>query len=321
LEIVGVATGDEVLIPTISFASPAAATVHLGAKPVFVDCRPDTLNINPDDLEERITPRTKAIVPVHHGGQPCDMDRIVQIARAHELSVIDDAAHALPARYRDRTVGTLADLTCFSFYATKTITTGEGGMITTAHERLAERARLLRLHGIDRDSWRRHASGGSWDYEIVAAGHKFNMTDVAAALGIEQLSRCEELRRERERCADFYNRAFADVPEIGTPTVLADVQHAWHLYVIQLELGELTIDRAEFIRELDQAGVGTSVHFIPLHTQPYYRDTFGYSASDLPDACRVYERIVSLPIYPKLGTEQLAYVVDTVRRVVSDHHA
>lgn len=321
MEVVGVAPGDEVLMPTISFVSTAEGAAHLGARPVFVDCRPDTLNLDPLSLEEKITSRSRAIVPVHYGGQPCDMDRVLEIARAHGLAVIDDAAHAHPARFQDRAVGTLADLTCFSFYATKTLTTGEGGMVTTARDDFARRVRLLMQHGIDRDAWLRHDSDRPWYYEITALGHKFNMTDVAAALGIEQLARSEALWRGRARCAHFYDEAFADVREIAVPTRLPDRTNAWHLYVIQLRLERLAIDRAAFIRELGRQGIGASVHFIPLHTQPYFRDTFGYSEKDLPVAYQAYQRIVSLPIYPSLSDEDLAYVADTVRRIVSTHRA
>jgi perosamine synthetase len=318
LDAVGVAGGDEVLVPSMTFAATAEVVVHLGARPILVDCCAHTLNIDLADLESKITAKTKAVVPVHYGGQPCDMDRILELARTHNLRVVEDAAHALPAWYGDRTVGTIGDVTCFSFYANKTITTGEGGMITTDDDELAERMRIMSLHGISKDSWKRFSAEGSWYYEILAPGYKYNMTDIAASLGIHQLARCDEFWEARRRCAELYDAAFADVPEIRTPSVELNVQHAWHLYVIQLELDQLSIDRNTFIEKLNEAGIGTSVHYLPLHMHPYYRETFGYSPEDLPVAKAVYERIISLPIYPRLSEEDVEYVAETVKRIVEE---
>ena len=209
LEAAGIKTGDEVLVPTMTFAATAEVVVQLGARPILVDCSPDTLNIDPAALERAVSPRCKAVVPVHYAGHPCDMDAIAEIAAAHNLVVVEDAAHALPARWRGRTVGTIGDLTCFSFYATKTITTGEGGMITTANPEWAERMRIMSLHGISKDAWKRYTAEGSWRYEIIAPGYKYNMTDMAAALGISQLSRCEDFLRARLRCKGLYDKGFA----------------------------------------------------------------------------------------------------------------
>ena len=319
LEAIGLAPGDEVLVPTLTFASTAEVVVHLGGKPVLVDCLPGTLNIDPDQMEAKITPRTKAVIPVHYGGQPCDMDRICQLAQDRGLWVIEDAAHALPARYGDRLAGTLGDIACFSFYANKTITTGEGGMITTDHDELAERIRIMRLHGISKDAWKRFSAEGSWYYEIHAPGYKFNMTDMAAALGIHQLARCDEFWERRQRCAQTYNRILADCPAVQTPTVELSLQHAWHLYVIQLESDRLTIDRGEFIKRLNAAGVGTSVHYLPLHMHPYYRESFGYRPEDLPVAAAAYDRIVSLPIYPSMTDSEIEYVAETVLRIAAEN--
>jgi perosamine synthetase len=293
--------------------------IHLGATPVLVDCHPATLNIDPDQLEGKITSRTKAVIPVHYGGQPCDMDRILRIARRHGLRVIEDAAHALPARYHGRTVGTIGDITCFSFYANKTITTGEGGMITTDQDDLAERVRIMSLHGISKDAWKRFGAEGSWYYEILAPGYKFNMTDIAASLGTEQLARCQQLWERRQWCSQLYDAAFRNLPEITGPHRDGNVQHAWHLYVVQLELDRLRIDRAQFIRELNQAGVGTSVHYLPLHMHPYYRESFGYRPEDLPVARSIYPRIISLPIHPRMNQTDVEYVVETVQRIVAEH--
>ena len=318
LEAVGVARGDEVIVPTWTFAATAEVVVYLGAVPVLVDVDPQTLNISPVAAEAAITERTRAIIPVHYAGQPCDMDAIRKIAQAHGLVVIEDAAHALPARWRGQTVGSLSDLTCFSFYATKTITTGEGGMVTAKREELAERIRMMSLHGIRNDAWKRDAVQRSWYYEILNAGFKYNLTDLAATLGIEQLKKCTAFWQVRERYARLYDAGFAHPPGIERPRVLPQVQHAWHLYPILLDLGRLRIGRAEFIEALRRAGIGTSVHFIPLHLHPYYRERFGYQPGDFPSATRAYERIISLPIYPKMSEADVQRVIEAVRTVAED---
>ncbi|HXH08788.1 MAG TPA: DegT/DnrJ/EryC1/StrS family aminotransferase [Alphaproteobacteria bacterium] len=319
LDAVGVREGDEVLVPTMTFAASAEVVLYSKAKPVLVDCRGDTMNIDPDQIEKAITDKTKAIMPVHIGGQPCDMDRILEIARVYHLKVIEDAAHALPARYRGSMVGTIGDITCFSFYATKTITTGEGGMATTEQPEWAERMRMMSLHGISRDAWKRYTAEGSWYYEILYPGYKYNLTDVAAALGIQQLKKCDRFWEQRQRCAAWYNEGLKDVPEIDVPYVAPGVQHAWHLYVIQLNLERLRINRHQFFARLRQENIGASVHFIPLHLHPYYRDTFGYRPADFPTASAVFERIISLPIYPKLTAADVQRVIDTVRALVQQH--
>ncbi|WP_339909742.1 DegT/DnrJ/EryC1/StrS family aminotransferase [Symmachiella dynata] len=321
LEALGIGPGDEVIVPTLTFASTAEVVVHLGATPVLADCRPDTLNIDPASIAAKITPKTKAIIPVHYAGQPCDMDAIHAVAQEHKLPVVEDAAHAIPARYGERTVGTISDITCFSFYANKTITTGEGGMVTTDSDDLAARMRIMSLHGISKDAWKRFSAEGSWYYEITAAGFKHNMTDVAASIGLHQLRRCDEFWEGRTRCAEFYNRAFADVPEVQTLTVDPQNQTSWHLYVIQLHLDKLTIDRGEFINRLNAAGVGTSVHYMPLHMHPYYHETHGYQVDDLPVAKSAFERMLSLPIYPRLSDDELKYVADTVQAIVAETRA
>jgi dTDP-4-amino-4,6-dideoxygalactose transaminase len=315
LDAVGVKEGDEVIVPTMTFAATAEVVLYLKAKPVLVDCQPDTLNLDPNQIEKVLTPKTKAIIPVHIAGQPCDMGRILEIARNDDLKVIEDAAHALPARYQGHMIGTVGDITCFSFYATKTITTGEGGMATTENPEWSERMRVMSLHGISRDAWKRYTAEGSWYYEILYPGYKYNLTDVAAALGIQQLKKCEHFWNLRQRCVQWYNEGFKDVPEITAPYVAADVQHAWHLYVIQLNLEQLRISRNEFIDQLRAANIGTSVHFIPLHLHPYYRDTFGYRPQDCPSASAVFERIISLPLYPKMTEAEVQRVIEAVRTI------
>lgn len=316
LEAIGLREGDEVIVPTMTFTATAEVVTYFKARPVLVDCLPETFNIDPDGIERAITPRTKAIIPVHFAGYPCEMDRIMDVARRHNLRVIDDAAHALPARYRGRMVGTIADLTCFSFYATKTITTGEGGMVTTDNPEWASRVRMMALHGLSRDAWKRYTAEGSWYYEVVSPGYKYNLTDIAAALGISQLQKSERFWKLRERYAGLYDEGFADHPEIIRPRVDPQVQHAWHLYVVQLDLARLRISRNAFIEELQQANIGSSVHFIPLHMHPYYRDAWSYVPSQFPVASSLYERIVSLPLYPKMTEEDIHRVIAVVQHLI-----
>ena len=319
LAAIGIQRGDEVILPTMTFGATAEVVLYFGAKPVLVDCDPDTLNMAPDGLEAAFNSKTKAIIPVHFGGQPCDMERILRFAREHDLRVVEDAAHALPAYYRGRPIGGIGDITCFSFYATKTITTGEGGMATTANPGWADKMRMLSLHGISHDAWNRYSAEGSWYYEILCPGYKYNLTDIAASLGVEQLKKCNAFFESRRRIAAAYHEGFADLPEIKTPVCKPDVQHAWHLYVIQLELERLSINRRDFIEALRQKNIGTSVHFIPLHLHPYYRNTFGYRPGDFANASAVFEHIISLPIYPKMTESDVNDVVEAVRSIVEEY--
>jgi perosamine synthetase len=319
LEAAGVREGDEVLVPTMTFAATAEVVTYFKARPVLIDCVPDTLNLDTHRLEEVITDKTKAIIPVHFAGHPCEMDQVLSIARAHGLRVIEDAAHALPARYNGKMVGSIAESTCFSFYATKNITTGEGGMVTTDNEDYAARVRMMSLHGLSRDAWNRYSAEGSWYYEILSPGFKYNLTDIAAALGLAQLKKCDRFWKARERYAALYHEGFRDVPEIIRPQAASHVQHAWHLYVIQLDLDRLKISRNEFISRLQQAGVGCSVHFIPLHLHPYYRDMFGYRPTDLPVASMVFQRVLSLPLYSKMTEADVMRVIDVVRTLVKEN--
>ena len=317
LDAIGIKEGDEVLVPAMTFAATAEVVIYFKARPVLVDCRQHNFNIDPDQIEKAITARTKAIVPVHFAGQPCDMTRILQIAKRYNLRVIEDAAHALPARTDGRLVGTIGDITCFSFYATKTITTGEGGMATTENPEWADRMRIMTLHGISKDAWKRYSSEGSWYYEILAPGFKYNLTDIGAAIGIEQLTKCDKFWEARSRIAKAYNEGLSHLRAIKTPWCDPGVQHAWHLYVIQLQLERLNITRNDFISELKEQNIGTSVHFIPLHLHPYYRDTFGYKPEDYPNANAVFQRSISLPIYPKMNAgdvERTIYAVTHIAR-------
>jgi perosamine synthetase len=275
--------------------------------------------MDPQDAARRITPRTKAIIPVHFAGQPCDMEEIARLAQSHNLHVIEDAAHSLPASYRGKRVGTMSAMTAFSFYATKTLATGEGGMITTDDDAFAAHVRRLRLHGISRDAWKRYTNEGTWYYEVEEAGYKYNFTDLQAALGLVQLAKCDKLNESRRRIAERYSRAFANVAGLEAPRVLEDRTSAWHLYVLRLHPERLSISRDKFIDALRERGIGVSVHFIPLHLHPFYRSAYGYKPGDLPSAEREYQRCLSLPLFPTMTNEEIERVIDAVTDITSDH--
>lgn len=307
--------GDEVITTPMTFCSSVNVIEHVGARPVLADIEPDTLTIDPVRVAEAITPRTRAIMPVHYAGHPADMTPLLELARQHGLYLVEDAAHALPATYREQRIGTIGDLTAFSFYATKNLTTAEGGMLTGAPE-LIERARLLSLHGMSRDAWKRYDANGSWYYEVVEAGWKYNMTDIQAAIGLVQLQRLETMQRRRREIVARYNAAFGQLDALQTPTERSDAESAWHLYVLRLNLDRLSIDRARFIEELKARNIGTSVHFIPIHLHPYYRDKYGFQPEDFPVAYREYQRLLSLPLHPGLSDADVDDVIAAVRDVV-----
>jgi len=322
LEAIGIERGDEVITTPMTFAATAEVIRYFGARPVFVDIDPLTMNMDPNGLEEAIKAgigggRLKAVMPVHYAGLPCDMDRIYALAGEYGLRVVEDAAHAFPAYYRDRIIGSTGDLACFSFYATKNITTGEGGMVTTDNDEWAERIRVMSLHGISRDAWKRYTSEGNWYYEIVAPGYKYNLTDIASALGLAQLGKAMQLWERRGEIAGAYNEAFRDIPGIVLPPMPREegTRHSWHLYVIRLDPERLATSRDDFIEALKYRGIGTSVHFIPLHIHPYYRDTYGYGPGDFPRAYEAYTKMLSLPIYPKMTDEDVRRVIEAVREI------
>lgn len=307
LKAVGLEAGDEVILPTNTFISTAEVVTYFGAVPVLCDIEEDTHNMAVSGLEKLITPRTRAIIPVHFAGQPCDMDEILDIARRRGIPVIEDAAHALPSEYKGRIVGTIGDMTCFSFYATKTLAMGEGGMVVTANEDYAGRVRVNRSHGISRDAWDRYTMKGSWYYEVVDNGYKYNTTDINAGLGLAQLRRLDAMNDARARIAAVYDHALGGSRAI-TPVVRPDRTTCRHLYVIK------TANRDELNEKLKQDGIGTSVHFIPVHKHPYYRKTYGYRDESFPAANRVFERSLSLPIYPDMAAEQVEHVWRSVLR-------
>jgi dTDP-4-amino-4,6-dideoxygalactose transaminase len=316
LEAIGLRSSDEVITTPYTFAATSEVVRYFGARPVFVDVDPLTLNINTNLIESAVTPRTKAILPVHMAGLPVKMPAIHEIAAKHNLRVIEDAAHAFPAKFGAATVGSMSDFTCFSFYATKTITTGEGGMICTNNEAWAERCHIMSLHGISRNAWNRYASEGSWAYDILAPGFKYNMTDIAASIGLVQLKKAARMHARRMEIAERYNRAFDEVPELQVPANLAYCRHAWHLYMLRLNLGQLRIDRSRFVEELKKRNIGVSVHFIPLHLHPYYRDTYGYKPEDFPIAYQEYMREISLPIYSRMSDQDVDDVIGAVLEIV-----
>jgi len=322
LEAIGIGPGDLVATTPYTFTATAEVIRYLGADPLFVDIDPATFNIDVGQLattlaDPQYAGRIKAIIPVHFAGLACDMVRIGQLAAQHGVPVIEDAAHALPTTFGGRLIGSFSKATVFSFYATKTITTGEGGMVTTDDDALAARIKTMRLHGINRDVWDRYTSTKpSWYYEVVAPGFKYNLTDIAAALGIHQLAKAESFRARRAEIGAQFDAAFRDLPLTLPPHAPAGDLHAWHLYVLRLDLDRLQIDRDTFIEQMAARGIGTSVHFIPLHLQPYWRDRYGLQPQNFPAADATFRRAVSLPIYPGMSDGDVARVIAAVRAIV-----
>lgn len=295
-------------MPTNTFVATAEVVTYFDAVPVLCDIEEDTHNIDVSKIEALITEKTRAIIPVHFAGQPCDMDEIYEIAQKYGLKVIEDAAHAIPSSYKGVKIGNLAksDVTCFSFYATKTLSTGEGGMATTNNAAYAKNMRINRLHGISRDAWDRYTTKGAWYYEIVDNGCKYNTTDINAAIGIVQLKKQEILHKKRIKIAQMYNAAFKENKNITIPYVKDDRESSWHLYVIKIA------NRDEVIKQLQEQGVGCSVHFIPIHKHPYYKQRYHYDDAMYPAANSVFERSLSLPIYPDMADEEITYVIQKV---------
>lgn len=318
LAALGVGPGDEVITTAMTFCSTVHVIEHVGARPVLVDVDEDTLCIEPAKVEAAVGPKTKGILPVHLYGHPCEMDTVIAIASRHGLFVLEDAAHALPARYRGRMVGTIGTATAFSFYATKNITTAEGGMLTGARD-LIDRASIWSLHGMSRDSHKRYAAEGSWYYEVVLPGFKCNMTDLQASLGLQQLKKLPRFQKRRRKVVERYNEAFSELPELQVPGEQAGVESAWHLYALRLNLECLKIDRNQFIEEMKARNIGTSVHFIPVHLHPYYRDKYAFRPDDFPVAYRNYLRLVSLPLYPRLSDGDVDDVIAAVTDIVQRH--
>jgi dTDP-4-amino-4,6-dideoxygalactose transaminase len=325
----GIGPGDAVITTPMTFCSGVNVIEHVGARPILVDVEPDTLNIDAAKVEEalkrlskeRAAIHAKAILPVHLYGHPCDVEALLQIAEEYGLDVIEDAAHALPAKYKGRMIGApvgaskVRVLSCYSFYATKNLTTGEGGMLTGPPE-LVEEARIWGLHGMSRDAWKRYSSEGSWYYEVVRAGFKCNMTDMQAAIGLHQLKKLEGFHARRREIVGRYNESFSPLEQFQTPVERPEVEHAWHLYALRLNSERFQLSRSRFIEELKARNIGASVHFIPIHLHPYYQNKYAYKPEDFPVAYQEYQRLVSLPLSPRMDDGDVADVIEAVRDIV-----
>ncbi|MCI1956613.1 MAG: DegT/DnrJ/EryC1/StrS aminotransferase family protein [Oscillospiraceae bacterium] len=317
----GIGAGDEVITTPITFASTANTIIHVGAKPVFADIDYRTGCIDPDEIEKKITPKTRAVVPVHYSGQVCDLDRIYDIADRHGLFVSEDAAHALESYYKGKRIGCRPKGTVsYSFYATKNLTTGEGGMLVTDDDEIDAKARIWAGQGMNHNAWNRYAKGGTWRYDVCEPGFKYNMFDIQAALGLVQLSRMKDMQARRRKIAEKYQREFAKIDAVEPPYVPDYATHSWHLYVIRIVPELLTIDRDKFITELNERNVGTSVHFIPVTDMSAYTSRYGFRPGDFPNAEKHFERIISLPLYPTLSDEESDYIIDAVRDIVEKYH-
>jgi dTDP-4-amino-4,6-dideoxygalactose transaminase len=334
LTTLGVGRGDAVIASPMTFCSGVHVIEQVGARPVLVDIEPDTLNLDTAKVAEQVekmrhgsedNSRVKAILPVHLYGHPCEIDQLLDVAREHKLALVEDAAHSLPAKYKGRTVGSrptsqVPVLTCFSFYATKNLTTAEGGMLTADPDTI-ERARVWSLHGMSRDAWNRYGSEGSWFYEVSCPGFKYNMTDIQAAIGLQQLRKLPQLYARRQLIAQRYNHAFSNFEELQLPTERAGVEHAWHLYVLRLNLQQIGISRNQFIEKLRKRNIASSVHFIPVHLHRYYRDKYSYSPESFPIAYREYRRMISLPLYPQMCDQDVDDVIEAVYDTVKKERA
>jgi dTDP-4-amino-4,6-dideoxygalactose transaminase len=328
LEAISLKAGQSVIVPTMTFAATAEVVRYLGARPILADCRVEDFNLDVSDAERRIQSAlaagqsVAAIMPVHYGGQIGDVVGVTALARRYHLKIIEDAAHCCPASFREteaapwQSVGTGADISCYSFYANKTITTGEGGMACTNNAQYADRMRMMSLHGISRDAWKRYTGEGSWYYEIIAPGFKYNMTDIAAAIGIQQLRKADLFHQRRKNIVGQYHELLNPIEEIILPKAQPNRDHSWHLFAIRLKLDRLQIDRAQFITELRQRGVSVSVHWMPLHMHPYYRETYGFAPQDLPTAASLYPEIITLPLYPDMSEGNVLQICDAIKDIV-----
>ena len=336
LEAAGLKAGEIALTVPLTFASTAEVVRYFNADPEFIDVKAPEGTMDPKLLQEYLEnkcdmvdgacikkdsgKRVRAILPVHLGGLACEMDELGELAKKYNLHVVEDAAHSFPTKYKGQIIGGFSKATVFSFYATKTITTGEGGMITTDDDEIAERMRIMRLHGISKDAWKRYTAEGSWFYEVIEPGFKYNMTDIAAAIGIHQLDKAEWMRDVRESYAQLYNEAFKNCEALELPSLGKNTtQHAWHLYTLRIRPEKLKITRAEIIEKLKELGIGTSVHFIPMHLHPYYRKRYGYKNGDYPVSENLYERTISLPIYPRMKKSDVERVISAVLEIVSEN--
>ena len=313
---IGIKPGDEVIVPAMTFASTANAVIHAGGVPVFADCEKDTMNIDPDDIERKITLRTKAIIPVHFAGRACNMDAITDIAQRHRLRVVEDCAHAIETEYHGRKAGTFGEIGCFSFYVTKNIVTGEGGMVITNNEDFANKIKILALHGMSKDAWKRFSDDGYKHYQVVCAGFKYNMMDIQAAIGIHQLQRVDRYWKRRREIWNRYNEAFKNLPVFTPAPIEPNTKHAHHLYALLLDINRLKITRDQFLDEMMKRNIGVGVHYIALHLHPYYQETFGYKRGDFSNAEWISDRTVSIPLSAKLTDEDIEDVTEVVVEII-----
>ncbi len=317
LEAMGLKEGDEVIVPSFTFTASAEIVCYFKAKPVIVDVDKDSFNISPEEIEKNISDKTKAIIPVHYGGNPCNMDEIVELSKLYNLRIIEDAAHSLPAKYKGKTIGTIGDVTCFSFYVTKTLAAGEGGMICTDNEEIAQRCSIMRLHGINSDAWKRYSDEGSWYYEVIAPGYKYNFTDIQASLGLAQLKKIDLMHAERKNIFEKYNSLFAENTLIKLYKYEEEVEPSYHLYPVLLQTESLTVTRSKIIEELKNLGIGTSVHFIPLYRHPYYRETLNLDVKNYPVSEYIFPRIITLPIWPGMTDAQIERVANSLNMLTN----
>ena len=317
LKALGIGPGDEVITTPYTFVATINVILHCGATPVLADVRRDDFNIDPARIAAAITPRTRAIIPVHFAGRPCDMDAIGALAQQHNLAVVEDAAHAIGAEFRGRKIGTISPLTVFSLHAVKNVTTAEGGMVTTADAALAERIRVMALHGMDKDAWKRFAPGGSWRYDIVELGYKYNMMDLQAAMGIHQLAKVEQFRQRRLEIVQRYRQGLGSLPGLTLPDAPVNGRHAWHLYPLLADFPALGLTRDQFIERLNAENISANVHYIAAHLFSYYREHFGYKPGDFPVAEWLSDREVTLPLYTRLTDDDVDDVIAAVRRILT----
>jgi dTDP-4-amino-4,6-dideoxygalactose transaminase len=316
LNVIGIQPGDEVIVPAMTFASTANAVIHSRGKPVLVDCQKATMNIDPQQIEAKITPKTRAIIVVHFAGRPCEMDDIMETAQKHGLKVIEDCAHTIEAQYKGKSTGLFGDIGCFSFYVTKNIITGEGGMAITDNEEYADKIKVLALHGMSKDAWRRFSDEGYKHYQVVYAGYKYNMMDIQAAMGIHQLPRVESYWKRRKEIWNMYNEAFKDLPVFLPAPMREYIKHSYHLYTLLIDIDRLGITRDRFLEEITKRNIGVGVHYIALHLHPYYQQTYGYRYGDFPNAEWISERTVSLPLSPKLTEKDVDDVIHSVYDII-----
>ncbi len=310
--VAGIGPGDEVITTPLTFAATANAVVYCGGRPVFVDIQENTLNIDPKEVEKKITKRTRAIAPVDFAGHPCDYQEILKIAKKYKLLVIEDAAHALGSVYKEKKIGSFADMTILSFHPVKAITTGEGGMVLTNNKNFYEKLKIFRHHGVVKKP-----KMGGWYYEIENPGYNYRLTDFQCALGLSQLRRLDKFIKRRREIAMKYNRAFRNIKEIITPTEREYVQSAWHIYVIQLQIDKLKVNRKRIFKALRKEGLGVQVHYIPLHLQPFYRKNFDYKTGDFPMAEKYYQGAITLPLFPKMTNKDAERAIKVVKKTIN----